>query len=189
MIDPLWSANKNCRKSLAPEASAAVAFYVVRSRQKQASQSIHSEHVQQDERNQNDVADTPRDVSYVFYRRQCARLGFCLAHLLVTASHCKICLKSLASTLEPDTVTDATATTDTTAVREVLAQHGRLTVDIQTLDEDFDLYGAGLTSLATVGIMLALEDRFEIEFPESMLSRSTFRSVSAIAEAVARLAG
>lgn len=86
-------------------------------------------------------------------------------------------------------MTDATATTDTTAVREVLAQHGRLTVDIQTLDEDFDLYGAGLTSLATVGIMLALEDRFEIEFPESMLSRSTFRSVSAIAEAVARLAG
>lgn len=77
---------------------------------------------------------------------------------------------------------------DLTAVREVLAQHGRLTVDVNALDEDFDLYGAGLTSLATVGIMLALEDRFEIEFPESMLSRSTFRSVSSIAEAVAKLA-
>lgn len=73
------------------------------------------------------------------------------------------------------------------AVREVLAQHGRLTIDVTTLDEDFDLYSAGLTSLATVGIMLALEDRFEIEFPESMLSRGTFRSVAAIADAVANL--
>ena len=81
------------------------------------------------------------------------------------------------------------STVDTTAVREVLVQQGRLTVDIRTLDEDFDLYGAGLTSLATVGIMLALEDRFEIEFPESMLSRSTFRSIASIADAVAKLAG
>jgi acyl carrier protein len=32
-----------------------------------------------------------------------------------------------------------------------------------------------------------LEDRFEVEFPESMLSRGTFRSVSSIAEAVANL--
>ena len=81
------------------------------------------------------------------------------------------------------------STVDTTAVREVLVQQGRLTVDLRTLDEDFDLYGAGLTSLATVGIMLALEDRFEIEFPESMLSRSTFRSIASIADAVTKLAG
>lgn len=87
-----------------------------------------------------------------------------------------------------ESTVDATSI-DTTAVREVLAQHGRLTIDVQSLDEDFDLYGAGLTSLATVGIMLALEDRFEIEFPESMLSRSTFRSVASISEAVANLAG
>jgi acyl carrier protein len=79
------------------------------------------------------------------------------------------------------------STVDISAIRQVLAQHGRLTVDVLTLDEDFDLYGAGLTSLATVGIMLALEDRFEVEFPESMLSRGTFRSVSSIAEAVANL--
>lgn len=86
-------------------------------------------------------------------------------------------------------MTEATveSTVDVNAIRQILAQHGRLTVDVQTLDEDFDLYGAGLTSLATVGIMLALEDRFEIEFPESMLSRGTFRSVSSIAEAVANL--
>lgn len=86
-------------------------------------------------------------------------------------------------------MTDAAvqSTVDVNAIRQILAQHGRLTVDVQALDEDFDLYGAGLTSLATVGIMLALEDRFEIEFPESMLSRGTFRSIASIAEAVGNL--
>lgn len=73
------------------------------------------------------------------------------------------------------------------AVREILAQHGRLSVDVGNLDEQSDLYACGLTSLATVGIMLALEDRFDIEFPESMLSRKTFKSVSAITEAVVNL--
>jgi acyl carrier protein len=73
-------------------------------------------------------------------------------------------------------------------IREILVQHGRLAVDVSSLDEESDLYSAGLTSLATVGIMLALEDRFDIEFPESMLSRKTFKSVSAIAEAVSNLA-
>ena len=74
------------------------------------------------------------------------------------------------------------------SIREILKQHGRLSVDVANLDEESDLYAAGLTSLATVGIMLALEDRFDIEFPESMLSRKTFKSLSSIAEAVTNLA-
>lgn len=74
------------------------------------------------------------------------------------------------------------------AVREILAQHGRLSADVSRIDHESDLYACGLTSLATVGIMLALEDRFDIEFPESMLSRKTFKSVSAITEAVVNLA-
>ena len=78
---------------------------------------------------------------------------------------------------------------NTHAIREVLAQHGRLSTDIFNLDEEGDLYSAGLTSLATVGIMLALEERFDSEFPESRLSRVTFRSVASIAEAVSDLLG
>lgn len=73
-------------------------------------------------------------------------------------------------------------------IRGILSQHGRLSVDVSSLDETSDLYTVGLTSLATVGIMLALEDRFDIEFPESMLSRKTFKSLSSIAEAVSNLA-
>ena len=71
-------------------------------------------------------------------------------------------------------------------VREILNQHGRISVD--QLGNSDSLYGAGLTSLATVGVMLALEDRFNVEFPESMLSRATFTSIDSISEAVAQLA-
>lgn len=77
---------------------------------------------------------------------------------------------------------------DTAAIREILAQHGRLPVDARNLGDDDDLYTAGLTSLATVGVMLALEEHFDVEFPESKLSRVTFRSVSTIAETIAELA-
>jgi acyl carrier protein len=79
------------------------------------------------------------------------------------------------------------ASSDTEAIREVLAQHGRLSLDVHTLGDDGDLYNAGLTSLATVGIMLALEDRFDIEFPDSKLSRLTFRSIATIAETISEL--
>lgn len=76
---------------------------------------------------------------------------------------------------------------DLTAIREILAQHGRLCADIGSLQDDSDLYAAGLTSLATVNIMLALENHFDIEFPDAMLSRKTFASIESIAETVAKL--
>ncbi len=76
---------------------------------------------------------------------------------------------------------------DIVAIREIIARHGRLSVDVNSLADDSDLYHAGLTSLATVNVMLALEDRFDIEFPEAMLSRKTFSSLEAIAEAIADL--
>ena len=78
---------------------------------------------------------------------------------------------------------------DTTAIRDIIAQHGRLSVNVDALTERSDLYEAGLTSLATVGVMLALEEHFNIEFPPSRLSRKTFESIESIAEAVAELVG
>ena len=72
-------------------------------------------------------------------------------------------------------------------VREVVMQHGRLAVDIATLSDADDLYRAGLTSHASVNLMLALEDEFDIEFPERLLRRQTFESVAAIAEAIDEL--
>lgn len=72
-------------------------------------------------------------------------------------------------------------------IRQVIADHGRLPVDAHTLDDDADLYEAGMTSHASVNVMIALEDALDIEFPDSMLKRSVFASVGAIAVAVASL--
>ena len=72
-------------------------------------------------------------------------------------------------------------------LRELLSQHGRLSVPVEQLGDRSDLYQAGLTSLATVGLMLAIEDAFDIEFPDALLSRNTFRSIDALAVAIERL--
>ena len=76
-----------------------------------------------------------------------------------------------------------------TEIRQVLAEHARLPVDVQDLDDEADLYQAGMTSHASVSVMLALEDAFDIEFPEKMLRKGTFESVSAISAALTSLVG
>jgi acyl carrier protein len=75
----------------------------------------------------------------------------------------------------------------TDKIREVLAEHGRLSVDVSEVRDGDDLYGLGLTSHASVSVMLALEDTFSVEFPEYMLRKSTFESVAAIREALDEL--
>ena len=69
-------------------------------------------------------------------------------------------------------------------VRALLKTTGWLQTDIDTLADDSDLYSAGLTSHATVTLMLALEEDFDVEFPDSLLRRRTFSSVEAIVEAL-----
>ncbi len=71
-------------------------------------------------------------------------------------------------------------------VRRVVGEHGGL-VDLDTLGDDFDLFGAGMSSHASISLMLALEDAFDIEFPDRMLKRSVFESIDAIAIAVSEL--
>ncbi|MFO1503360.1 MAG: acyl carrier protein [Steroidobacteraceae bacterium] len=72
-------------------------------------------------------------------------------------------------------------------IRQILQEHGRLSVDTAALKDDADLYQAGLTSHASVSIMLALEGEFDIEFPDQMLSRGVFSSVASIRNAVESL--
>lgn len=72
-------------------------------------------------------------------------------------------------------------------LREILAQHGKLSVDVSTLEDSSSLYDAGLTSLTTVNLMLAIEDAFDVEFADSMLSRKTFQSIDALVEALEEL--
>lgn len=74
-----------------------------------------------------------------------------------------------------------------TKIRNILKEHGRLSRDAATLDANDDLYQAGMTSHASVNVMLALEGEFEIEFPDAMLKRDVFGSIAAIGAAVSEL--
>jgi acyl carrier protein len=75
----------------------------------------------------------------------------------------------------------------TADIRAVLQAHGRIPVAVETLPDDANLFTAGMTSLASVEVILALEEKFGIEFPDQMMHRKTFQSVSAIAGAIAGL--
>ncbi len=72
-------------------------------------------------------------------------------------------------------------------VRSLLKDTGWLQADVATLADGADLYAAGLTSHATVNLMLALEEAFDIEFPDTLLKRKTFSSIDAIAEALVEI--
>jgi acyl carrier protein len=74
-------------------------------------------------------------------------------------------------------------------IRRIVGAHGRLAVDASTLDEKADLFRLGMTSHASVNVMLALEESFDIEFPEEDLTQDTFRSVAAIRQSVSTLVG
>jgi acyl carrier protein len=69
-------------------------------------------------------------------------------------------------------------------IRELLAKHGGLSVNVADLNDGADLYAAGLSSFASVQLMLALEEHFDIEFPDSLLNRKSFQSIEAIERSV-----
>ena len=72
-------------------------------------------------------------------------------------------------------------------IRSILKDHARLSVPVDALTPESDLYRAGMTSHASVNVMLALEGTFDIEFPDSMLRRSVFESITAIQTAIEEL--
>jgi acyl carrier protein len=75
----------------------------------------------------------------------------------------------------------------TAKIRRILKEHGRLSRDAETLPPNADLYEAGMTSHASVNVMLALEGEFDLEFPDHMLKRSVFDSISSISAAIDEL--
>jgi len=74
-------------------------------------------------------------------------------------------------------------------VRTILREQVRLSSDVDKLGHQDDLFQAGLSSHASVNLMLALEGGFDIEFPDEMLKRSTFESIASISDAVDTLLG
>ncbi len=72
-------------------------------------------------------------------------------------------------------------------LRPILKQHAKLRVSSDQLSDDTNLFEAGLDSLAMVNVMLAIEDAFQVELPDSMLSRETFSSIASLRRAVEQL--
>jgi len=69
-------------------------------------------------------------------------------------------------------------------IRRIVLAYGRLPDDFGTPRDDDDLYLAGMTSHASVSVMLALEDAFDLEFPDELLTRDVFGSITSMANAV-----
>lgn len=74
-----------------------------------------------------------------------------------------------------------------TRVQQVVANYAELNADASAISPEEDLFARGMSSRASVGVMLGLESEFDIEFPDSMLRRDVFESVSSISQAVSSL--
>ena len=72
-------------------------------------------------------------------------------------------------------------------VRRVIEVNLPLLRNAGSLDASADLYSAGMSSLSSVNLMLALENEFDLEFPPDVLNRSAFQSIDAITKSVERL--
>ena len=69
-------------------------------------------------------------------------------------------------------------------IRALLSKLGGLPVAVETLADNADLYAAGLSSFASVQLMLGLEEAFDMEFPDHLLNRKSFASIKAIEDTV-----
>jgi acyl carrier protein len=72
-------------------------------------------------------------------------------------------------------------------IRDILAETGRLAVPVESLGDEADLFAAGLDSLAIVNVLMTIEEQFDIELPDELLSRRSFSSIATISRVVAEL--
>lgn len=72
-------------------------------------------------------------------------------------------------------------------VKNVIVEYAELDTENDAFDTQDDLFAKGMSSRASVGVMLGLESEFDIEFPDEMLRRDVFESIASISEAVSSL--
>ena len=74
-------------------------------------------------------------------------------------------------------------------IRKIVKDNSGLGLNFESVDDRTNLYQAGMTSYASVVLMIALENEFELEFPDGLLSRRVFESIDTIASAIESLQG
>jgi acyl carrier protein len=69
-------------------------------------------------------------------------------------------------------------------LRRIVKDHAGLRLPLEKIEDSTDLYRVGMSSQASVVLMIALEGQFGIEFPDAMLSRDVFTNIDTIAKAI-----
>lgn len=72
-------------------------------------------------------------------------------------------------------------------IRQIIGNLDALSSAASTLGEDEDLFARGLDSFGSVQLMLALEERCDVEFPDHLLTRRSFATIRTIRETLATL--
>lgn len=72
-------------------------------------------------------------------------------------------------------------------VRTIVGSMILVPVPVDSLSDEDNLFDAGMTSFGSVQLMLAVEEEFDIEFPNSLLTRKTFATLGGLISAVDQL--
>lgn len=72
-------------------------------------------------------------------------------------------------------------------VRAIVGSMNLVPVPVEGLTDEDNLFDAGMTSFGSVQLMLAIEEEYDIEFPNSLLTRKTFATLGGLISAVEQL--
>ena len=73
------------------------------------------------------------------------------------------------------------------AIRQILDTHAGLSAPARVIRSHEDLFAKGLTGLAAVDVLLAVEAAFGVIFPPAMMARRTVGSIDALIESLRSL--
>jgi acyl carrier protein len=69
-------------------------------------------------------------------------------------------------------------------IRRLVIGNATLAIGEASLTDDTDLFSAGMTSYASVTMMMSIEEHFGVVFTDSQIIRTTFQTIASMAEAV-----
>ena len=76
---------------------------------------------------------------------------------------------------------------DDSVIIEILKNAGKVSLADGTLDPALDLFEHGLTSFNSVQVMLTIEEKLGIYFPDDLIRRETFQSLGNLKAALQRI--
>lgn len=69
-------------------------------------------------------------------------------------------------------------------IRRILKEVANLQVPVESLRDDDDLFAAGLSSLTTIEVIMAIESHFGIEISDEAMTPKLFESIDSLHRAV-----